>query len=249
MSNYTILIIDYEPRTLEIFRVPLEAAGYRVETAANGVEGIRAFKKFEPAVTFIEFMLPKKSGLEVCKEIRETDLGAKAPIVIMSSRFRSRQYRMEALLKYKADDFVEKPLDQETIFNIVQTFLKNHPEPTVAPRAEPSSTASVAAPAASAAPVTDPTPAVAPPAPVAAQPAKAAPVTAPAAAAAAVKTAEPDSPPASTVSPAAGPDADEVVDFNFDGIDKPPIDQKNNEPVDEVETEISDHLDAVLGDL
>jgi two-component system response regulator MtrA len=136
MSDYTILIIDYEPRMIESARVTLERAGYKVETAADGVSGIEAFHLLKPALTLIELMLPKKSGLEVCRELRGSEYGEDAPLVIVGSRFRSRQYRNDARHTYKADDFVEKPVSKETLLSLVDALVTGRQLSAAAPEAE-----------------------------------------------------------------------------------------------------------------
>jgi len=125
MSDYTILIVDYDPRTIDSLREMLEQKGYHVEVASDGIQGIEAFGRIQPDLTLIEFMLPKKSGLEVCLELRSTPHGEKASIVIMSSRFRSRQYRSEARHQFRANEFVEKPIDHEKLAGVLDRHL--HP--------------------------------------------------------------------------------------------------------------------------
>ena len=70
MANYTILLIDYEPRSIERFRDPLIAAGYAVEIATDGVSGIEAFHRLSPDMVLVEAMIPKKHGFEVCQELK-----------------------------------------------------------------------------------------------------------------------------------------------------------------------------------
>jgi DNA-binding response OmpR family regulator len=123
MTDYTILVVDYEPKMIESARATLEQAGYKVETASDGIAGIEAFQRIKPALTLIELMLPKKSGLEVCRELRQTEYGKDAPLVITGSRFRSRQYRNDARHTYKADDFIEKPISQETLLSLVEAMI------------------------------------------------------------------------------------------------------------------------------
>jgi CheY-like chemotaxis protein len=123
MSEYTILIVDYDPRTLESLREIFESLGHSVEMSTDGVDAIEAFDRVRPDLTLIEFMLPKRSGLEVCLELRGTPHGESAPILIMSSRFRSRQYRSEARHRYKANDFLEKPIDEEKVVAMLQRYV------------------------------------------------------------------------------------------------------------------------------
>ncbi len=130
MPKYTILIVDYDPTTLEALRSLLEADGHTVAHAKNGVEAIDAFSKCQPDLTLLEFMLPRKSGLEVCLELRSTPHGSASAIVIMSSRFRSRQYRSEARHRYRADEFVEKPLDGEKLQSLLDAFVAGRAQAT-----------------------------------------------------------------------------------------------------------------------
>lgn len=137
MSDRTILVIDYEPRTLEIVRPSLEKQGYSVATAKDGVSGIDAFKSLEPELTLIEYMLPRMPGLEVCRALRATPHGERAAVVIMGSRFKARQYRYEAKQRYKADDFLEKPFTEETLLAVVRNLLRsNGPEPVLVEAAQ-----------------------------------------------------------------------------------------------------------------
>jgi len=115
MSNYTILIVDYDPTEIELAIDVLQAAGFTVETARDGVEAMEAFLRLEPHLTLIEMMLPKKSGLEVCRDLKMTTHGRESKVVVLGSRFRTRKYRHQALGSYQADDYVEKPLNAENL--------------------------------------------------------------------------------------------------------------------------------------
>jgi len=123
MSDYTILVVDYEPRSIQTIRDALEKVGYRVEVASDGASALEVFKRTHPMLTLIEVMLPKRSGLEVCRELKETDHGAKTPVVVMTSRFRSRTYRTQARYEFNADDFLEKPLNEDRVRVYVHNML------------------------------------------------------------------------------------------------------------------------------
>jgi len=97
MADYTILIIDYEPRSIERLRAPLVRAGYRVEVAKDGKAGILKFHEIEPAAVIIEAMLPKRHGFEVCQELKQTPHGSRCPVLIATSVYRGRRYRHQAM--------------------------------------------------------------------------------------------------------------------------------------------------------
>jgi DNA-binding response OmpR family regulator len=121
--SHKILIIDYEPRSVERLRGFLSKAGYEVEVAADGVAGIQAFEKVRPDVTLIEAMLPKKHGFEVCQELKKTAHGKRTPIIIITSVYKGRKYRNEALHIHGCDDFLEKPIDEERLLTAVRKCL------------------------------------------------------------------------------------------------------------------------------
>jgi len=126
MADYTILVIDYEPRSIEKLRVPLERAGYRVEVATDGKAGIVLFHKLEPSAVIIEAMLPKRHGFEVCQELKQTPHGAICPVMIATSVYRGRKYRHQAKHLYACDAYLEKPISDEDLIKTVETALEGY---------------------------------------------------------------------------------------------------------------------------
>jgi len=126
MSNHTILLIDYEPRSVERLRLPLERAGYSIQVAKDGPAGIDLFHEIRPTAVIIEAMLPKRHGFEVCLELKQTLHGAKTPIMIATSVYRGRKYRQQATHQYKADAFLEKPIADEDLLSTVDAAVKHY---------------------------------------------------------------------------------------------------------------------------
>jgi len=127
MANHTILLIDYEPRSIERFRQPLTAAGYRVEIATDGIAGVDAFTRLNPDMVLVEAMIPKKHGFEVCQELKRTPHGRRTPIIITTGVYKGRKYRTQALHIYGCDEYIEKPIAAEQLLAIVDRFLANAP--------------------------------------------------------------------------------------------------------------------------
>lgn len=123
MANHTILLIDYEPRSIERFRQPLTAAGYRVEIATDGIAGVEAFGRLNPDMVLVEAMIPKKHGFEVCQELKRTPHGRRTPIIITTGVYKGRKYRTQALHIYGCDEYIEKPIAAEQLLAIVDRFL------------------------------------------------------------------------------------------------------------------------------
>ena len=123
MPDYTILLIDYEPRSLERSRRPLAAAGYRVEVARDGLAGMEAFERIKPDLVLVEAMIPKKHGFEVCQDLKKTPQGKRTPILITTAVYKGRKYRSQALHLYGCDEYLEKPLPEEQLVTICARFL------------------------------------------------------------------------------------------------------------------------------
>lgn len=123
MANYTILLIDYEPRSIERFRQPLTAAGYAVEVATDGLAGVEAFERLRPDMVLVEAMIPKKHGFEVCQEIKRSQNGRRTPVLITTGVYKGRKYRTQALHIYGCDEYIEKPIASEQLLAIVGRFL------------------------------------------------------------------------------------------------------------------------------
>jgi TonB family protein len=123
MANHTVLIIDYEPRSIRASTIPLEKHGFVVEVAHDGIAGLKAFEKLKPALVLIEAMLPKKHGFEVCQEIKKSAQGKATPVVITTGVYRGRKYRTQALHIYGCDEYLEKPFTEEQLLETCRRFL------------------------------------------------------------------------------------------------------------------------------
>lgn len=111
MTSFTILVIHYDPRSQEKHRQVLEENGFKVLLAKDGATGMATFLEHEPDLILLEAMLPKVHGFEVCADLKKTTLGRKTPVVVMSSIYKGRRYRHEAMHTHGADDFLEMPMD------------------------------------------------------------------------------------------------------------------------------------------
>ncbi len=123
MSNYRILLLDYEPRSIAQTKLPLEAGGFEVEVVTDGLAGIEAFNRLHPDLVLIEAMLPKKHGFEVCQEIKRTPEGKRTPIVITTGVYRGRKYRSQALHIHGCDEYLEKPFASDLLISLCTRFL------------------------------------------------------------------------------------------------------------------------------
>jgi len=132
MSDYTILLVDYEPRSIQQIQGCLLGAGFHVEVVNNGLTAIEKFKELRPSMVLLEAMLPKKHGFEVCQEIKATPQGKKTPVAIITSVYKGRRYRTQATHLYDCDEYIEKPIEDQALVQICRRLL-NLEEVSTAP--------------------------------------------------------------------------------------------------------------------
>lgn len=81
-----ILIIEDEEDIAKTLRIALEAEGYDVAMAPDGEEGLQKAKKYHPDLIVLDLKLPKLPGEVVCKEIRNDELIARIPIIMLTAK-------------------------------------------------------------------------------------------------------------------------------------------------------------------
>ncbi|PWT87509.1 MAG: hypothetical protein C5B54_12240, partial [Acidobacteria bacterium] len=132
MTGKRVLLVDYDPRSLSHARTLLEGAGFEVSTCGDGVAALDQFKTQNPDLVLLSAMLPKMHGFEVCGNIRKMPNAGKIPIVIMTDVYKGKKYRVDAINKYGATEYIEKPIEDSNLLNIL-TNLANGNAPATAP--------------------------------------------------------------------------------------------------------------------
>lgn len=115
-----VLVIEDEPVLLENLVARLRAAGFVVDSAADGVEGEYLGNEFQIDVAIVDLGLPGKPGLDVIRAWREA--GRAFPILILTARDRWQE-KVEAL-QAGADDYVTKPFQFEEVSARLQALLR-----------------------------------------------------------------------------------------------------------------------------
>jgi len=99
-----ILVVDDEESYRDALTVALEREGFGVEVAADGQEAIEQFDATTPSLILLDVMLPRISGVDVCREIRTR---SRVPIIMVTAR--SNEIDAVVGLEVGADDYVSKP--------------------------------------------------------------------------------------------------------------------------------------------
>ncbi len=104
MSKQTVLVVEDEESFVEALRVGLAREGFRVEVARDGVEALTRFDTVRPDLVLLDVMLPKASGIDVCRQIRKK---SQVPIIMVTAK--SSEIDTVVGLEVGADDYITKP--------------------------------------------------------------------------------------------------------------------------------------------
>lgn len=123
-----ILIVDDEPDHVYIVEEQLRLSGYQTLSASDGQEGLRLAKEIQPALIILDLNLPKLSGLEVCRAIREDrDETFKrtpfsyTPIVMLTGNSGETDRIIGNVLG--ADDYLVKPFKSDVFLSKVKELF------------------------------------------------------------------------------------------------------------------------------
>ncbi len=119
MATKTILIIDFDQKSLGSLKEALTADGYRVLTATDGLIGWDKFIDETPDLVIIEPMLSKLHGFELCQKITSHP-EYKVPVFIMTGVYKDFIYKSEALRTYGASEYFEKPLNMKAFAETIR---------------------------------------------------------------------------------------------------------------------------------
>ncbi len=118
-----ILVVEDDPINLQILTDYLGANGYSIAGATNGVDGVKAFWDLRPDLMLVDVQLPRKSGFEVCFEVKRTIEGASTPVLLMSAVYTPRDERDRLAAPSLAAGYLTKPFDLGDLLARVHTLI------------------------------------------------------------------------------------------------------------------------------
>jgi two-component system phosphate regulon response regulator PhoB len=125
-----ILIVEDEAAIVLMLRYNLEREGFAVDEVANGEEVLLRIAERRPAAVLLDWMLPKVSGLEICRQIRRAPATRSLPVIMLSARGEESD-RIRGL-DSGADDYVVKPFSpNELIARLRAVIRRAQPEPEI----------------------------------------------------------------------------------------------------------------------
>ena len=124
MARARILVVDDEAAQREIIVYNLEAAGFEVMSADNGEDAVLMVQEEHPNLVVLDWMMPKLSGLEVCRQLRSNKETKEIPIILLSAR--SEDVDKVRGLEIGADDYVSNPFSVVELMARINAQLRRH---------------------------------------------------------------------------------------------------------------------------
>jgi DNA-binding response OmpR family regulator len=126
MSGNYILVVDDDPDLVETVAMMLESKGCEVGKAYDGVEGEESIRKRRPDLLILDVMMPRKDGYQLCAELKADEATRSIPIVLLTAvgeAVPSTSYTHADGMSTEADEYIAKPIDTESMWNIVSNLL------------------------------------------------------------------------------------------------------------------------------
>lgn len=117
MAGEVVLAVDDSPTILKVVQLVLSKAGYQVETASNGEEGLAAARAKTPDLILLDFVMPRMNGYEMCRELAADPKLRDVPVILMSAKgdqIGDRFVKVMGLV-----DYITKPFSPEAITAVV----------------------------------------------------------------------------------------------------------------------------------
>ena len=125
MDRDKILIIEDDPTMQRVLKDNFEFGGCEVHAVSDGAKGIQAVFEFKPDLIILDIMLPRISGFDVCRRIRQE--GLTTTIIMLTAK--SQESDIVLGLNLGADDYVPKPFSVDVLLARANVCLRRHRAP------------------------------------------------------------------------------------------------------------------------
>ena len=117
-----ILVVEDESDVADLLTLNLRKAGFRISIAADGASGLQKAREDRPDFIVLDLMLPKMSGLEVCKILKNDTATSHIPILMLTAK--AEEIDRIVGLEFGADDYVTKPFSPREILLRIRAILR-----------------------------------------------------------------------------------------------------------------------------
>lgn len=119
-KKHVIAIVEDDESVRKSLVLNLELEGFQIVTAGDGEEGIKLVSDSKPDLIILDVMMPKKDGLQTCKELRNS--GVSTPLILLTAR--SEEVDKVLGLELGADDYLAKPFGMRELVARVRALLR-----------------------------------------------------------------------------------------------------------------------------
>jgi len=123
-----VLVVEDEESFVDALRVGLQREGFDVDVARDGVEALERFRAVQPDLVLLDVMLPRMSGIDVCRRLRAE---SSVPIIMVTAK--SSEIDTVVGLEVGADDYVSKPYRLRELVARMRAALRRIPEAAGSP--------------------------------------------------------------------------------------------------------------------
>jgi two-component system alkaline phosphatase synthesis response regulator PhoP len=123
MENKKILVADDEPYILRSLSFVLKREGFIVEVARDGEETLKKVEEFKPKILFLDIMMPKKDGYQICKYLKNNHDTKDIYIIMLTAR--GQIIDKKKGIESGADDYITKPFSPREIVSKVKNILES----------------------------------------------------------------------------------------------------------------------------
>jgi DNA-binding response OmpR family regulator len=134
-SAKVVLIVEDERDVVDLLALHLRKAGFRVSMAMDGAAGLRKAREDRPDFIILDLMLPKMSGLEVCKVLKNDTATSYIPILMLTAK--AEEIDRIVGLEFGADDYVTKPFSPREIVLRIRAIFRRGETPGESLKAGP----------------------------------------------------------------------------------------------------------------
>jgi two-component system, OmpR family, response regulator RegX3 len=119
MGMQTILLVEDEESFIDALTIGLKKEGFRVEVARDGMEALAKFDSVRPDLVLLDVMLPKISGIDVCRQVRKK---SQVPIIMVTAK--GAEIDTVVGLEVGADDYITKPYRMRELVARMRAVLR-----------------------------------------------------------------------------------------------------------------------------
>ena len=117
-----ILVVDDDAHIRDLVRIKLQTSGHEVITANDGEEGLATALRELPGLALLDIAMPRLTGLDVCRQLRDNPTTAMMPIVLITAR--SSESDVEAGFAAGADDYITKPFSPRDLVTRLEAIFE-----------------------------------------------------------------------------------------------------------------------------